>query len=90
MLFCSLGPMVVSDVGKGTAVIRGLRTIVLLSSFFSLSGLIGGCATTLTDPIGPDSSLVIGRVVINNKYPGRLGLMPMRTVERGITLQIKN
>ncbi len=82
--------MVVSDVGKGRAVMRGLRTIVLLSSVFFLSGLIGGCATILTDPIGPDSSLVIGRVVINNKYPGRLGLMPLTTVERGITLEIKN
>ena len=69
---------------------KEFRTKVLLPSFFFLSGLIGGCAATLTDPIGPDSSLVIGRVVINNKYPGRLGLMPMGTVERGITLEIKN
>ena len=69
---------------------KEFRTMVLLPSFFFLSGLIGGCAATLTDPIGPDSSLVIGRVVINNKYPGRLGLMPMGTVERGITLEFKN
>ncbi len=64
--------------------------MVLLSLFFFLSGLIGGCAATLTDPIGPDSSLVMGRIVINNKYPGKLGLIPMGTVERGITLEFKN
>ena len=51
---------------------------------------MGGCAANLTDPIGPNSSLVIGRVVIDNKYPGRLGLMPMGTVQRGIALEIKN
>ena len=82
--------MVVSDARHGRAEMKEFRTRVLLSSVFFLSGLIGGCVTTMTDPIGPDSSLVIGRVVINNKYPGRLGLMPMTTIERGITLEIKN
>ncbi len=66
------------------------RLVLSLSSVVFLSIFIGGCAATLTDPIGPNSSLVIGRVVINNKYSGRLGLMPMGTVERGIALEIQN
>ena len=69
---------------------KEIRTMVFLSSFFFLSGLIGGCAATLTDPIGPESSLVIGRVVITNKFSGKLGLMPMGTVEQGILIEIKN
>lgn len=69
---------------------RSLGTIVLLPSVFILSLLLGGCAATLRDPVGPNSSLVIGRVIINNKYPGRLGLMPLGTIRRGIALEIKN
>jgi hypothetical protein len=69
---------------------KEFRTMVLLCSVFFLSGLIGGCAATLTDPIGPESSLVIGRIVITNNYSGKLGLMPMGTVEQGIVIEIKN
>ena len=66
------------------------RLILFLSSVSLLATLISGCAATLTDPIGPESSLVIGRVVITNKYSGKLGLMPMGTIEQGIVMEIKN
>ncbi len=82
--------MVVSNAGHERTEMKKIRTIAFLSSFFFLSGLIGGCAAILTDPIGPESSLVIGRVVITNKYSGQLGLMPMGTVEQGIVMEIKN
>ncbi len=82
--------MVVSESRLGKTEMKECRTMVLRCSVFFLSILIGGCAATLTDPIGPDSSLVIGRVVINNNFPGRRGFMPLGNIERGIILEIKN
>ncbi|NIO08039.1 MAG: hypothetical protein GTO40_08580 [Deltaproteobacteria bacterium] len=60
----------------------------LLLSVLLLLVVCGGCAPALTDPAGPKSSLVIGRVVINNNYPGRQGLMPIGAVRQGITIEI--
>lgn len=55
-----------------------------------LSGWITSCAPILTGPIEPSSSLVIGRVVINNKYGGQYGLLPLGIVDQGIEVQVQS
>ena len=67
---------------------RGIRNIFLVISFLLLSSLIGGCAVSLTDPMGPNSSLVMGRVVIDNQDPG--GHFSMGNVQKGIRLAIES
>lgn len=68
---------------------REIRDTVLIFSFFLMFGLISGCATPLADPMGPNSSLVVGRVVINNQYPGS-GILPIGIVEYGIEVEIES
>ena len=67
---------------------REIRDTVLIFSFFLMFGLISGCATPLADPMGPNSSLVVGRVVINNQFQGSLGQLPIGTVQYGIEVEI--
>ncbi|MFQ5895948.1 MAG: hypothetical protein ACE5JJ_09085, partial [Nitrospinota bacterium] len=73
---------------------RKIRERAFLWSVLLLFSLITGCAT-LADPTGPNSSLVIGRVVINNKYPGDprpsgLGTLPLGTIKWGIGVEIES
>ena len=67
---------------------KGIRNMFLVISFLFLSSLIGGCAVSLTDPMGPNSSLVMGRVVIDNQDPD--GVLPIGNVQKGIRLAIES
>ncbi len=56
-----------------------------------LFGFVIGCAAPLANPTGPNSSLVVGRVVINNKYPGPSGAggtLHIGTIEELIDVEI--
>ena len=56
-----------------------------------LAGLITSCAPTLLTPTDPSSSLVIGRIVIDNKHKGRFfGVLPLGTVDQGIEVEIES
>lgn len=62
-----------------------------LLSILILGGFITGCAPTLVGPIEPNSSLVIGRVIINNKYSGAFyGLLPLGKLDRGLEVEIES
>jgi len=52
-------------------------------------GLLTGCAHVLVGPTDPDSSLVIGRIVIKNKYRGQRGLLPLGNVKQGIEIDVQ-
>ena len=53
-----------------------------------LCGAVVSCALSPAGPIEPTSSLVIGRVVVNNKYPGERGFLPQGIVDRGLEVLI--
>lgn len=65
-----------------------------LLSILILFGLITSCAPILVGPIEPNSALVIGRVVINNKYSGPGsgvgGLLPSGTIDWGIEVEVES
>lgn len=61
-----------------------------LLSILILGGFITSCAPTLVGPIEPNSSLIIGRVVINNQYRGQYGALPLGTVEKGIEVEVES
>ena len=72
---------------------RNIRNQALLFSVFLLCGLIIGCATPLADPTGPNSSLVIGRVVINSQYLSRApggSAFPLGTIQDEIKVEIES
>ena len=64
--------------------------IQFLLPVFILCGLINSCAPTLVSPTGPNSSLVIGRVVINNKFGGSFGALPLGVVDYGIEVEVES
>lgn len=56
-----------------------------------LFGLITGCAPTLVGPVEPNSSLIIGRVVVNNKYSGAFyGGLPLGVLDKGLEVEIES
>ena len=62
-----------------------------LPVIFLLPWLTGSCAPTLTGPLELNSSLVMGRVVIDNKHSGAfLGLLPLGVVEEGIEVEVES
>ncbi len=70
-----------------------IRNQALLFTVFLLCGLIIGCATPLANPTAPNSSLVIGGVVINNQYliPGAGGdALPLGTIRDEIRVEIES
>jgi len=65
--------------------------VPLWLTVLGLCGLITSCATTLVSPKDPNSSLVIGRIVIDNKHPGRFfGILPLGTVDQGIEVEVES
>ncbi len=64
--------------------------IYLLLPGMVLCGLITSCAPTLVSPIDPNSSLIIGRVVIDNKYSGNQGALPLGIVDVGIEVEVES
>ena len=72
---------------------REIRGRVLLFSVFLLCGLIIGCATPLADPTGPNSSLIVGKVIINNRHlPLEKGgdALPLGTIQDEIRVEIES
>jgi len=70
---------------------KGTSGIYLSLLGVVLCGLITSCAPGLVSPTDPNSSLVIGRVVINNKHPGRFyGALPLGTVDQGIEVEVES
>jgi hypothetical protein len=60
-----------------------LLTLILLLS--------GSCAPHLIAPADQNSALVIGRVVINNKFPGNFyGLLPQGIIEKGLEIEVES
>jgi hypothetical protein len=66
------------------------RKSILRLSAALLYMLIAGCSPSLVDPTGPDSSLIIGRVVIENQWMGELTKLPLGTIEKGLVVEIKS
>src|SRR5262245_47046467 len=64
----------------------------LLATFAFLFGpFFTGCAPTLLAPTEPNSSLVIGRVTINNQNRGAFyGALPLGVVESGIVVEVES
>jgi len=67
---------------------RELRFLFLVLSVTLLASFAGGCSTRLADPKGQNSSLVMGRVVIDNQDPD--GDLPTGNVQKGIMLAIES
>jgi hypothetical protein len=49
-----------------------------------------GCAPALVAPVDSESSLVIGRVIINNRRELALGRMPPGTIKEGILVELES
>jgi hypothetical protein len=67
---------------------RVIRILLLVLSITLLASFVGGCSPPLAGPKGPNSSLVMGRVVIENQDPE--GDLPMGNVQKGINLAIES
>ncbi len=70
--------------------LKATSTIHLFLPVLVLCGLITSCAPTLVSPTDPNSSLAIGRIVINNQYSGLSGRLPLETVDWGIEVEVES
>jgi len=62
-----------------------------LLSILILFGLITSCAPILVGPLEPNSSLIIGRVVVDNKYSGAFyGGLPLGVLDKGLEVEIES
>lgn len=73
---------------------RRARKICSLAAIAALPAILslwaGGCAPALVAPAGSESSLVIGRVIINNRRELALGRMPPGTIKEGILVELES
>ncbi len=68
---------------------RVRSSIGYLSSVLLLAGFLSGCATVLADPAESTSALVIGRVIIDNRYQGQFfGPIPLGIIKEGIEVEV--
>ena len=67
---------------------RGIAGKYLLVFVLLLASFTGGCSARLADPAGADSSLVVGRVIIDNQYQD--GEFPVGNNDKGIRLAIES
>ncbi len=67
---------------------RGIRILLLVLSITLSASFVGGCSTPLAGPKGPNSSLVMGRVVIDNQDPN--AEFPVGNTDKGIMLAIES
>jgi len=67
---------------------REIRILYLVLSVTLLASFAGGCSTPLADPKGPNSSLIMGRVVIDNQDPN--AEFPVGNTDKGIMLAIES
>ena len=66
----------------------GLRNVRFVLSAVLFFGLFTSCTPFLVGPGGPESSLIIGRIVVANKYVGIRGLLPTGVLDKGLALEI--
>jgi hypothetical protein len=70
------------------------RRVFSRASFAALSAILAlwaaGCAPALVAPVDSESSLVIGRVIINNRRELALGRMPPGTIKEGILVELES
>jgi hypothetical protein len=67
-----------------------VRIIKLLLPFVLISRFAAGCTPFLVGPSEPNSSLVIGRILVNNNYPGSFyGLLPLGELDKGLEVEIE-
>ncbi len=70
---------------------KATSTIHLFLPVLVLCGLITSCAPTLVGPTDPNSSLVVGRIVINNEFPGAtFGILPLGTLDEGLEVEVES
>jgi len=63
----------------------------LLLSAVLFSGIFIACTPFLIGPTDPNSSLVIGRIVIDNKYSGAFqGLLPLGVLDKALDIEIES
>ncbi len=66
------------------------RAFTLLMPAILISGMVVACAPFLVGPSDPNSSLVIGRIVVDNKYPGGLsGLLPLGVLDKALDVEVE-
>jgi len=65
-----------------------VRILFLVLSITLLASFAGGCSTRLVEPKGPNSSLVMGRVVIDNQDPN--AEFSVGNIQKGINLAIES
>jgi hypothetical protein len=64
--------------------VRTLPVVVLLGS-------IAACTPFLAGPSDQNSSLVVGRIVVDNKFPGGLsGLLPLGVLDKSLEVEIES
>lgn len=67
-----------------------LKNFRFLSSAVLVFGLSASCAPFLVGPSDSNSSLVMGRIVVNNNYVGSLsGLLPLGVQDKGLALEVE-
>jgi hypothetical protein len=69
-------------------IIRSLKSLVCLLPALAIAA---SCAPYLMGPSNQASSLVIGRVVLDNKFAGQFyGLLPVGTVDKGLEIEVES
>jgi hypothetical protein len=67
-----------------------LKKATLLSFTILFLGSLVSCTSYLVGPNEPNSSLVIGRIVVDNKYPGGLsGLLPLGMLDKALDVEVE-
>jgi hypothetical protein len=60
-----------------------------LVQFLAALAIAAGCTPYLMGPSDQNSSLIIGRVILDNKFVGHFyGLLPVGTVEKGLEIEV--
>lgn len=67
-----------------------LRNVRSLSSGLVAAGILAACTTYLAGPSSPNSSLVIGRIVVDNKFPGEFRLLPLGVLDKGVDVELES
>jgi hypothetical protein len=70
---------------------RRVQRVVYLLAIGLFGGTLTSCAPILVGPTEPNSSLVLGRIVINNKNRGHFsGALPLGTIEERIEVEVES
>ena len=64
-----------------------MKNLLLATVLF----LFSGCAPFLAGPFDSNSSLVIGRIVMNNNFAGNFsGILPQGVIEKGLEIEVES